>query len=68
MRDAHNLDILDIAASLDTVYEDIKALSERFLGVKVQTGEHSSVQDSQVIKVLVKLLYRMFISYLLRRR
>ena len=25
----------------------LKALTERFLGVKVQTGEHSSVQDSQ---------------------
>ena len=26
----------------------LKNLSERFLGVAVQTGEHSSVQDSQV--------------------
>ena len=26
----------------------LKNLAERFLGVKVQTGEHSSVQDSQV--------------------
>ena len=31
----------------------LKNLAERFLGVKVQTGEHSSVQDSQVSITLV---------------
>ena len=30
----------------------LKNLSERFLGVAVQTGEHSSVQDSQVSQFL----------------
>ena len=34
----------------------MKALTERFLGVKVQTGEHSSVQDSQA----ALRLYTMF--------
>lgn len=34
----------------------LKALTERFLGVKVQTGEHSSVQDSQA----ALRLYTMF--------
>jgi len=34
----------------------LKALSERFLGVKVQSGEHSSIQDSQA----AVRLYTMF--------
>ena len=34
----------------------LKALTERFVGVKVQTGEHSSVQDSQA----AVRLYTMF--------
>ena len=34
----------------------LKALTERFVGVRVQTGEHSSVQDSQA----AVRLYTMF--------
>ena len=33
-------------------YLGLKALTERYLGVTVQTGEHSSVQDSQVATTL----------------
>ena len=41
----------------------LKNLSERFLGVAVQTGEHSSVQDSQVSQFSQELFSDQFVHY-----
>ena len=42
----------------------LKNLAERFLGVAVQTGEHSSVQDSQVLPKLCHLIVLRLINLL----